>query len=187
MQDEGWPRCCTICVGCFRAVDTVQFGRKLPKPNLLMLKEYRLGAFSCRGCGLFPDPDRSFPLLGEPSRTSTLTARSAARTNGDAGARHAVRTSRTARSNPEEPRGKRFSRADQDKNGRIEREELLAPRRKAFAKLDKNSDGKLAFEEWAVKTVGKFAGADKDRTGWLSPAEYASTAPPPPKKKRCSC
>jgi hypothetical protein len=88
---------------------------------------------------------------------------------------------------PKSREEKRFSRADKDKNGRIEREELLAPRRKAFAKLDKNGDGKLAFEEWAVKTVDKFAGADKDRTGWLSAVEYASTAPPPPKKKRCSC
>ena len=88
---------------------------------------------------------------------------------------------------PKSREEKRFSRADKDKNGRIEREELLAPRRKAFAKLDKNGDGKLAFEEWAVKTVDKFAGADKDRTGSLSVAEYASTAPPSPKKKRCSC
>lgn len=88
---------------------------------------------------------------------------------------------------PKSREERRFSRADKDKNGRIEREELLAPRRKAFAKLDKNGDGKLAFEEWAVKTVDKFSGADKDRTGWLSAAEYASTAPPPPKKRRCSC
>ena len=70
---------------------------------------------------------------------------------------------------PKSREEKRFSRADKDKNGRIEREELLAARRKAFAKLD------------------KFDGADKDRTGWLSAAEYASTAPPPSKKKRCSC
>jgi hypothetical protein len=88
---------------------------------------------------------------------------------------------------PKSREERRFSRADKDKNGRIEREELFAPRRKAFAKLDKNGDGKLEFEEWAVKTVDKFAGADKDRTGWLSAAEYASTAPPPPKKRRCSC
>jgi hypothetical protein len=89
---------------------------------------------------------------------------------------------------PKSREERRFSRADKDKNGRIEREELLAPRRrKAFAKLDKNGDGKLAFEEWGVKTVDKFAGAEKDRTGWLSAAEYASTAPPPPKKRRCSC
>ncbi len=69
---------------------------------------------------------------------------------------------------PKSREEKRFSRADKDKNGRIEREELLAPRRKAFAKLDKNGNGKLAFEEWAVKTIGKFAGADKDRSDWLS-------------------
>jgi len=82
---------------------------------------------------------------------------------------------------------KRFSRADKDKNGRIEREELLASRRKAFAKLDKNGNGSLSFEEWADKTISKFSGADKDRSGWLTPTEYATTAPPLPKKKRCSC
>lgn len=88
---------------------------------------------------------------------------------------------------PKSREEKRFSRADKDKNGRIEREELLSPRRKAFAKLDTNGNGSLSFEEWGHKTIDKFAGADKDRSGWLTPAEYASTAPPPPKKKRCSC
>ena len=82
---------------------------------------------------------------------------------------------------------KRFSRADKDKDGKIAREELLAPRRKAYAKLDSNGDGQLSFDEWAVKTLTKFGGADKDRNGWLTPAEYASTAPPPPKRKRCAC
>ena len=82
---------------------------------------------------------------------------------------------------------KRFSRADKDKNGRIEREEVLGPRRKAFAKLDSNGNGALSFEEWALKSIDKFQGADRDRSGWLTPAEYATTAPPPPKKKRCSC
>jgi Ca2+-binding EF-hand superfamily protein len=82
---------------------------------------------------------------------------------------------------------KRFSRADKDKNGRIEREELLAARRKAFAKLDTNGNGSLSFDEWADKTIDKFNGADKDRSGWLNAAEFATTAPPLPKKKRCSC
>jgi hypothetical protein len=82
---------------------------------------------------------------------------------------------------------RRFSRADKDKNGRIEREELLGARRKAFAKLDKNGDRTLSFSEWAARTIDKFEGADKDRSGWLGAAEYATTAPPPPKKKRCSC
>ena len=88
---------------------------------------------------------------------------------------------------PKSREEKRFSRADKDKDGRIEREELLAARRKAFAKLDTNGNGSLSFDEWAVKTIDKFDGADKDRTGWLNAAEYASTAPPPSKKKRCSC
>ena len=88
---------------------------------------------------------------------------------------------------PKSREQKRFSRADKDKDGRIAREELLAPRRKAYAKLDTNGNGQLSFEEWAVKTLDKFGGADKDRSGWLTAAEYASTAPPPPKKKRCAC
>lgn len=88
---------------------------------------------------------------------------------------------------PKSREEKRFSRSDKDKNGRIEREELLGPRRKAFAKLDTNGNGSLSFEEWADKTIDKFNGADKDRSGWLSAAEFATTAPPPPKKARCSC
>ena len=82
---------------------------------------------------------------------------------------------------------KRFSRADKDKDGKIEPEELLGSRRKAFAKLDVNGNGALSFDEWAVKTIDKIKGADKDRNGWLTAAEYATTAPPPPKRKTCSC
>ena len=83
---------------------------------------------------------------------------------------------------------KRFARADKDDDGRITAAELFEPRRKAFAKLDVNGNGVLSFEEWAVRTIDKFAGADGDKSGWLTPAEYATTAPPPPKRKaRCSC
>ena len=82
---------------------------------------------------------------------------------------------------------RRFSRADKNKDGKIEMDEVLGARRKAFAKLDANGNGALTFEEWAAKTIDKFQGADKDRTGWLTPAEYATTAPPPPKRQRCSC
>lgn len=82
---------------------------------------------------------------------------------------------------------KRFSRADKNKDGKIEQEELLAARRKAFAKLDVNGNGSLSFEEWATKTITKFSGADANKDGWLSAAEYATTAPKPAKHKTCSC
>ena len=82
---------------------------------------------------------------------------------------------------------KRFSRVDKNKDGRVEREEVFAPRRKAYAKLDTDHNGTLSFDEWAVKTIDKFGGADADHSGWLTPAEYASTAPPPPKHARCGC
>ncbi|MCL6682505.1 EF-hand domain-containing protein [Sphingomonas alba] len=89
---------------------------------------------------------------------------------------------------PKSREERRFSRADKDKNGKISAEELYGPRRKAFAKLDTNGNGSLSFEEWAAKTIDKFEGADKDKSGWLTAAEYATTAPPPPKKKpRCGC
>jgi hypothetical protein len=88
---------------------------------------------------------------------------------------------------PKSREERRFSRADHNKDGKIQAEEIYAPRRKAFAKLDLNGNGALNFEEWAARTVEKFQGADKDRSGWLTPAEYATTAPPPPKHKRCSC
>jgi hypothetical protein len=82
---------------------------------------------------------------------------------------------------------KRFSRADRNKDGKIESDEIFAARHKAFAKLDTNGNGSLSFEEWAAKSIQKFQGADGDHNGWLSAAEYATTAPPAPKHKRCSC
>jgi hypothetical protein len=121
--------------------------------------------------------DWSLPLLAEPGHAGALAARSAARTNGDALAHRSIRPPEPPEATLKSREEKRFSRADKDKNGRIEREELFAARRKSFAKLDKNGNGTLSFDEWAVKTIDKFAGADKDRTGWLSPTEYASTAP----------
>jgi hypothetical protein len=89
---------------------------------------------------------------------------------------------------PKSREQKRFSRADKNKDGRIQADEVLGARRKAFAKLDTNGNGALSFEEWAAKTIEKFSGADKDRSGWLTPAEYALTAPPPPKHPvKCGC
>ena len=88
---------------------------------------------------------------------------------------------------PKSKEEKRFARADKDDNGRITLAELVEPRRKAYAKLDLNSDGKLSFEEWAVKTIDKFAEADDDKSKWLTPAEYATTAPKRKAKPACAC
>ena len=83
---------------------------------------------------------------------------------------------------------KRFTRADKNDDGRLDKAEMFDPRRKAYAKLDADANGTLSFEEWATKTVEKFASADKDRSGWLSATEYATTAPPPPKRRpACAC
>ena len=60
---------------------------------------------------------------------------------------------------------RRFIRADKDKDGWVEAEEIYAPRPKAFARLDSNGNGSLSFEEAADKTRGKFAGADRVRSG----------------------
>ena len=89
---------------------------------------------------------------------------------------------------PKSKEEKRFARADKDEDGRITLAELVEPRRKAFAKLDVNADGRLSFEEWAVRTIDKFEGADADDSKALTPAEYATTAPKPRKKKpNCAC
>jgi len=98
----------------------------------------------------------------------------------------AAQADKAPEASPKSKEERRFSRADKNKDGRIETAELLDPRRKAFAKLDTNHDGKLSFDEWAVKTITKIQVADADHNGWLSPAEYATTAPKPAKKKpRC--
>jgi len=98
----------------------------------------------------------------------------------------AAQVDKAPEASPKSKEERRFSRADKNKDGRVETAELLDPRRKAFAKLDTNRDGKLSLEEWAVKTITKVQTADADHNGWLSPAEYATTAPKPAKKKaRC--
>ena len=88
---------------------------------------------------------------------------------------------------PKSKEEKRFARADKDDNGRVTLAELVEPRRKAYAKLDINQDGKLSFEEWAVRTIDKFEDADADKSKWLTPAEYATTAPKRKPKPACSC
>ena len=88
---------------------------------------------------------------------------------------------------PKSREEKRFARADKDEDGKITLAELVEPRRKPFAKLDVNQDGKLSFEEWAIRTIDKYEGANDDKNGWLTPAEYASTAPKRKAKPKCGC
>jgi hypothetical protein len=81
---------------------------------------------------------------------------------------------------------KRFGRYDKNKDGKVEADEYLAARRRNFDKLDADHNGALTFQEYAVKGIEKFTDAG-GRKGWLSPAEFVATAPPPPKRKTCSC
>lgn len=64
---------------------------------------------------------------------------------------------------------------------------MMATRSAAFRKLDKNGDNLLSFEEWASATADRFDKADADKSGDLTRAEFATTAPKPPKKPKCSC
>jgi hypothetical protein len=159
----------------------------MPSPNLLFAKEVPLVRFLAGAAACFLLLTGAFLLWqGRAANTPSLPEAPPARAGspsvfGPAGKLEAPEASLKSREQ------KRFARADKNKNGRIEREELLTPRRKAFAKLDSNGNGALSFEEWAVTTIDKFGDADRDRSGWLTPVEYASTAPPPPKPKKCSC
>jgi hypothetical protein len=82
---------------------------------------------------------------------------------------------------------KRFSRADKNKDGKVEADEFFAARHRNFDKLDVDHNGALSFKEYAAKGIEKFQTADGDRTGWLTPAEFATTAPPQAKRRTCSC
>jgi EF hand len=88
---------------------------------------------------------------------------------------------------PKSREEKRFSRADKNKDGKIEADEYFAARRRYFDKLDVDHNGLLSFQEYAAKAIVKFQGADGDHSGWLTAAEFATTAAPPPKHKTCSC
>ena len=87
---------------------------------------------------------------------------------------------------PQSREEKRFSRYDKNKDGKVEADEYLAARRRNFDKLDLDHNGQLSFQEYAIKGIQKFQAAGGAK-GWLSPAEFVKTAPPPAKRKTCSC
>jgi hypothetical protein len=82
---------------------------------------------------------------------------------------------------------RRFDRLDRNRDGKIDRNEMLSPRVPAFRKLDKDGNNLLSFEEWAVATSDRFRGADASRDGSLSRAEFATTKPKRSTKPRCDC
>ena len=82
---------------------------------------------------------------------------------------------------------RRFFRYDRNRDLKITRREMLSTRTNAFRKLDKDGNNLLTFEEWAVTTAEKFDGADTNRDKELTQAEFATTAPKPRAKPRCSC
>lgn len=63
---------------------------------------------------------------------------------------------------------KRFNRYDRNRDGTINRNEMLSTRVKAFQKLDQNRDNLLSFEEWAVKTANRFKEVDRNGDGIIS-------------------
>jgi len=81
----------------------------------------------------------------------------------------------------------RCGRYDRNRDGKITRDEMLSTRVDDFRKLDKDGNNLLTFEEWAVTTSDRFAGADANHDGWLSPAEFATTAPKRKPSPKCSC
>ena len=87
---------------------------------------------------------------------------------------------------PQSREAKRFSRYDHNKDGKVEADEYLAARRRNFDKLDLDHNGQLSFQQYAAKGIQKFDAAGGSK-GWLSPAEFVKTAPPPTKRKTCSC
>jgi hypothetical protein len=81
----------------------------------------------------------------------------------------------------------RFFRYDRNRDLKITRDEMLSTRVDDFRKLDKDGNNLLTFEEWAVATADRFGGADANHDGWLSPAEFATTAPKRSSKPKCGC
>jgi len=82
---------------------------------------------------------------------------------------------------------RRFDRLDRNRDGRVNRNEMLSPRVPMFRKLDKNGNNLLSFEEWSVRTNERFAGADANRDANLDRVEFARTKPKRAAKPECRC
>jgi hypothetical protein len=103
--------------------------------------------------------------------------RAAARSGAGGRAAAGSAQRRSARARPRAAHGgeeadvkeeKRFNRYDRNRDGTINRNEMLSTRVKAFQKLDANHDNLLSFEEWAVKTANRFKEIDRNGDGIIS-------------------
>lgn len=83
---------------------------------------------------------------------------------------------------------KRFFRYDRNRDWKITRNEMLSSRSEGFRKLDTDGNNLLTFEEWAVTTAQRFDEMDANANGELTPAEFATSAPKPRRRKPgCRC
>jgi hypothetical protein len=89
------------------------------------------------------------PLAAEPQADNTIALPEA-----DPHGRGAALPNAVKKEVSKEDR--RFNRYDRNRDGTINRNEMLSTRVKAFQKLDLNHDNLLSFEEWAVKTSNRF-------------------------------
>ncbi len=89
---------------------------------------------------------------------------------------------------PQESREeRRFARYDRNRDGIINRVEMLSTRTNAFKRLDSDGNNLLSFEEWSAATGRRFDGADGNHDGRLSATEFAATAPQHHAQPRCAC
>ena len=82
---------------------------------------------------------------------------------------------------------RRFFRYDRNRDLKITRNEMLSSRTDAFRDLDTDGNNLLDFEEWAITTAQRFDEMDADGNRELTAAEFATSAPKPAPKPRCSC
>ncbi|RIV91862.1 EF-hand domain-containing protein [Aurantiacibacter xanthus] len=82
---------------------------------------------------------------------------------------------------------RRFFRYDRNRDMKITRNEMLSSRTDAFRKLDIDGNNLLDFEEWAITTAERFDEMDADGNRELTATEFATSAPRPAPKPRCSC
>lgn len=69
---------------------------------------------------------------------------------------------------------RRFFRYDNDRDGRITRNEMLSTRTSAFRRLDVDGNNLLTFEEWAITTAERFEETDADGNGIVTLPELSA-------------